>query len=303
VATLLSQTGCVDPADPRLPAAGLIPYAVNAPFWSDGADKERWLALPDGTTVDVDADAAGDWHLPPGSVLMKHFRLAGRLFETRLLMRHPDGNWAGYSYAWDDAETDATLLDDRLDRIVEGQLWTHPSGADCLVCHTAAAGRSLGPETAQLNRNLTYPSTGRTANQLATLSAIGVTSAPLPDPATLPALPNPNDAGASTSARVRALLHTNCAACHRAYGPTPVGLDVRYHLPLTATGLCDPPQVGDLGLGGARIVTPGDPDLSILRVRMALRNGNGMPPLGSNALDLAGLALIDDWIGGLATCP
>ena len=33
------------PADPQQPAAGLIPYAINAPFWSDGATKERWLAL------------------------------------------------------------------------------------------------------------------------------------------------------------------------------------------------------------------------------------------------------------------
>ena len=35
---LLSATGCVDPDDPTRPAAGLIPYSVNSPLWSDGAD-------------------------------------------------------------------------------------------------------------------------------------------------------------------------------------------------------------------------------------------------------------------------
>ena len=41
----LSQTGCVVASNPQQPATGLIPYAINAPFWSDGATKERWLAL------------------------------------------------------------------------------------------------------------------------------------------------------------------------------------------------------------------------------------------------------------------
>ncbi len=43
----LIDTGCVSMADPKQPALGLIPYAPNAPFWSDGADKDRWMALPE----------------------------------------------------------------------------------------------------------------------------------------------------------------------------------------------------------------------------------------------------------------
>ena len=38
---------------------GLIPYAPNAPFWSDGAVKERWIALPDGQNIAVRATATG----------------------------------------------------------------------------------------------------------------------------------------------------------------------------------------------------------------------------------------------------
>ncbi len=104
----LSATGCVSAADASKPAAGLIPYDVAAPFWSDGATKERWLAIPNGTSISVGAD--GDFTFPSGSVLMKHFRLNGNLIETRLFMRHPDGDWAGYTYEWNAQHTDATLV-------------------------------------------------------------------------------------------------------------------------------------------------------------------------------------------------
>ena len=50
---LLSATGCFDPKDPKKPAPGLIPYDVNSPLWSDGADKQRFMALPDGALIHV----------------------------------------------------------------------------------------------------------------------------------------------------------------------------------------------------------------------------------------------------------
>src|SRR6185295_1130786 len=100
----------------------------------------------------------------------------GQLIETRLLMRHPDGEWAGYTYQWNDAETEAT-------RVIGGstvpvgtpsQNWIYPSETQCLQCHTSAAGRSLGLETSQLNGPILYPQTGRTANQITTLAHIGI---------------------------------------------------------------------------------------------------------------------------------
>ena len=125
IPTLLSDTGCVDALDPTQPAAGLIPYDINVPFWSDGAVKERFYAIPDGTTIDVDAD--GDWLFPNGTVLMKNFRLNDELFETRLFMRHPDGVWAGYTYEWNQAGTDATRVIGGKTKDVQGQPWEYPS--------------------------------------------------------------------------------------------------------------------------------------------------------------------------------
>jgi uncharacterized repeat protein (TIGR03806 family) len=274
---------------------------VNAPFWSDGATKERWLALPNGTTIAV--NGAGDWTLPIGSVIMKNFRLNGQLIETRLLMRHPDGIWAGYTYEWNAGQTAATRVIGGKTRTVQGQTWMYPSENDCRQCHTAVAGFSLGLENAQLNRDFTYPSTGRTANQLTTLQYIGMFSAPLPPPATLPRLANPTDVAAPTHARARAYLHTNCSQCHRPGGPTPVGVDLRSSTALQSMTACDVgPSAGDLGIAGARIVARGDAAHSVLAARDGRRDANGMPPLASSLVDTQGVALVSAWINGLGSC-
>src|SRR5262245_1276670 len=51
----LSQLGCFEDADPRWPAASMIAFAVNAPLWADGADKERFMAIPQGARIELDA--------------------------------------------------------------------------------------------------------------------------------------------------------------------------------------------------------------------------------------------------------
>src|SRR5262249_17727125 len=125
----------------------------------------------------------GDFDLPIGSVLMKTFSVANQRVETRLFVHHADGDWAGYSYEWNDAGTDATLLPaGKTKPLANGPTWYFPSRTECLECHTTAAGRSLGPEIAQLNRDFTYTQTNRISNQLATLDHIGLFDAPLPAP-------------------------------------------------------------------------------------------------------------------------
>lgn len=95
----LSQLGCFDAASSSLPGPGLVPYDVNAPLWSDDADKQRWLAIPDGTSITVDAE--GHFVLPKGAVVLKTFMREGQRLETRVWMNHPDAGWQGYSYRWE----------------------------------------------------------------------------------------------------------------------------------------------------------------------------------------------------------
>lgn len=170
IAETLSQTGCFDEDDPTIPDEALIPYALNAPFWSDGADKRRWMAIPDGENVEVESD--GDLSFPIGTVLIKEFGLNGRRVETRLLMRHGTGAWGGYVYQWREDQSDADLVSGAVDLDMETFTWHIPTRGECAFCHTTAAGGSLGPEARQLDRDYDYAL--GTFNQLDTLRYIGL---------------------------------------------------------------------------------------------------------------------------------
>ncbi len=298
----LSDTGCVDPSDVTQPYAGLLPYDLNAPFWSDGAIKDRHIGLPNGTTIGIDAD--GDFDFPNGTVIVKNFRLGAALIETRHLMRHPDGVWAGYTYEWNPGQTEATRVRGGKTVTIGGQDWIYPSEGQCMACHTDAAGFSLGAEIAQLNKDLTYPSTGRTANQLETIEHVMMFTSPLPGPASaLDALADPADVSASLDARARAYLHTNCAQCHQPNGPTPSTMDLRYATALSDTNACDAmPLQGPLGIPGARLIAPGNASASLVVERMQRRDIHGMPPIGSNVIDTDGVTLIGNWIDSLSDC-
>jgi uncharacterized repeat protein (TIGR03806 family) len=284
----LSATGCVDPKNAQIPAPGLIPYDVNAALWSDGADKERWMALPDGGKIHIGAD--GDWDFPNGTVLMKTFRVGGKRIETRLFVRHDDNGWAGYTYEWDDQEKDAALLPAGKTKAVGNQTWYYPSRSDCLRCHSAAAGGSLGLETAQLNKVFTYPN-GKLANQINTLDHIGLFDAA--PPAMPPALGGDG----------RSYLHANCSFCHRPGGTGGGPADFRFATPVPMMNVCNvAPSAGDLGVAGAKLVVPGNPGQSVVSLRMHALDANRMPPLATRVVDPAGTQAVDGWISSLMSC-
>ncbi|HEU4778943.1 MAG TPA: PQQ-dependent sugar dehydrogenase [Steroidobacteraceae bacterium] len=296
----LSQTGCVNAAAPTQPASGLIPYAPNAPFFSDATVKTRWLALPDGQRIVIDAN--NDFDFPSGSVLVKNFSIGTQLLETRLFMRHNDGVWAGYTYEWNAGGTDATRVVGGKTVQVAGQTWQFPSEAQCLQCHTSAAGRTLGLEIGQLNGDFGYP-TGRTANQLTTLNTIDTLMPALAQtPAQLPVIPDPFG-GAAPGLRARAYLHTNCANCHRPGGSAQSNIDFRFTTALAATNACDvAPTLGNLGIADARLIAPGSAARSVVVARINRLGTDAMPPLSRHQIDTAGVQLLTSWVNGLANC-
>ncbi|WP_416306149.1 PQQ-dependent sugar dehydrogenase [Neptunicella sp. SCSIO 80796] len=298
----LSDTGCVNMANPAQAANGTIPYQVNMPFWSDGADKSRFVALPNQSRIDFSEQ--GRWQFPVGSVLVKHFQFNQRWIETRLLMHHTNGQWAGYLYEWNTSQTEAYRVRGGKTLVIDDQPYRLPAEVECLTCHTSAAEFTLGLETAQLNGDMLYPSTNINANQLATFAHIGMFNQPLnQSPEQLPVLVSTNDQQASLDNRARSYLHSNCAGCHRQNGPTAVDLDLRYELPLAQTHSCDiAPQSGELGISNARIIAPGDAQRSVLLNRISRRDAYAMPPIGSHRVDQQGSELIGQWINGLADC-
>jgi len=296
-APTLSQTGCVIPNDAKTPAPGLIPYAPVAPFWSDGAVKQRWIALPDGDTITI--SDKGDFDFPPKTVLVKNFWLGSQLVETRLFMRHPDGIWAGYSYEWNAQQTDATLVDPNgKQKVIGTQTWTYPSQADCLRCHTGAAGFSLGPEAQQLNNSYGYPN-GKTANQMDTFLHIGLFR---DTPPAVASLPDPFG-NAPLDDRARAYLQTNCSGCHRPNGPTQSNMDLQFATAMQDRNICNmDPHAGDAGVTNGKLIVPGDVSHSILYARMHSRGEYQMPPLATSVIDDKGSELIAAWITSLTSC-
>jgi glucose/arabinose dehydrogenase len=186
--TRLSETGLFTSVKGHKTESALIPYSVNAPLWSDGAEKERFIALPG--TSQIEFGTWRGWNFPDLTVLVKTFSLpvgkeGMRRIETRLLTRQ-DGQWYGYSYLWNDAQTDAELVTaEGVDRVYEvrdaktvggvrKQTWHYPSRAECMVCHSRAANWVLGLTALQMNKVHDYG--GIKDNQLRTLDHIGVFS-------------------------------------------------------------------------------------------------------------------------------
>lgn len=300
-AAQLSATGCANTNDPKQAAGGMIAYDLNAQLWSDGASKQRWLALPPNGHVQV--GSTHDWSFPIGSVLRKDFYLGNRIIETRLLAHHTDGTWAGYSYEWNATETNATLLNNSKTVTIDAQQWTYPSPTQCLGCHTSAAGITLGPETAQLNRNITHPGNGSMVNQISYLQSLNVFAAALPATATWPQLADYNNISLDPTARARAYLHANCSHCHRENNITQTPMDLRYDRTLFQMSVCDVPNSRGMVNNSTLLIAHGDANSSILYHRMNNPDSTRMPPLGSNVVDTFGTALIAGWINSLTGCP
>jgi uncharacterized repeat protein (TIGR03806 family) len=304
----LSETGLFTDTTGLVPAAGLVEYEVNAPLWSDGARKRRWIALPGTQRIGFHPTEA--WSFPLDTVLVKHFEIdtspgVVRRLETRVLLLEPAG-WQGYTYRWNAAGTDADLLPDSatdtfdvLDPAAPGgvrsQTWTFPSRADCGACHTSAAGFVLGIRTRQLNRDFDYPNA--LDNQLRSWNHIGLFTTDVGSHAQYEALADPDDATASLDARARSYLDANCAQCHRPLGPTPVDLDLRFEVPEAQMRLFGVPSTDPAsGVPGTLRAMAGDPMASDLWERLRRTDAFAMPPLARELPHQAAIDLLSTWI-------
>ncbi len=294
----LSKTGCFEAKDTRQPVTGLLPYFVRLSFWSDGADKRRWFALPNG--MQVTWDAKGQAQFPVGSVLIKEFSWQGKRIETRLFLHHAQEGWVGYTYEWNEAETDAMLVAPEGKTIEVGALaWDFPTTKGCARCHSEAAGPPLGWDPIQINTEL--PQVGG-MNQIAYFQKMGVIPANLPiDLAKLPRIKTGSDA--SDEEKARAYLHVNCAVCHRPGGQAIGDMDLRLSASFEALKVCDVvPLIDDLGLADARLIKPKNPEASVLLQRMMRSDYSRMPPLASHRVDEEGVTLIRAWINSIPDC-
>jgi len=313
IPALLSQTGVFSNTAQRITNPGLIPYDLNVAFWSDGADKSRWIAVPEGQ---IAFSPAGEWRFPPGTVFVKNFDLAvdathpgtTRRLETRLLVCDSSGGVYGVVYKWRPDGSDADLLSASATENIQvtsaageahEQTWYYPSRQDCLTCHTAGAGGVLGVKTRQLNRSFTYPS-GVADNELRTWNHLGLFAPAFKDEEVLEfaALAGSDDNARSLQDRARSYLDANCAQCHRP-GGTVANFDARYDTPLEKQSLIDGPVLIDQGIDRPRVISPHDIWRSIAYMRVDTVGDIRMPPLARETIDQKGVQLLGEWINSM----
>jgi putative heme-binding domain-containing protein len=308
----LSGTGLFASAAEEKPAPGVYSYSIAAQPWADHAGADRFMGLPGTETIRADK---GFKAFPKDMVLAKTLSLemergkpaSRRRIETQVL--HFDGrDWQPYTYAWDEAQADATLVEargaERLFTVADPeapggkreQRWTFHARATCAGCHIVSWPRylqgfndlQLGPQVERFRR----------------LGILPARPSLLGGPEETTPVRNPYDRGEDLALRARSYLHVNCAVCHRPGGGGTSQMDLRRDKPPQNThALGVRPALGDFGIADAYIVAGGDPSRSTLFYRMAKSGHGRMPYVGSAVVDREGLELVARWIESLPAPP
>ncbi|MBX3207198.1 MAG: hypothetical protein KF764_19280 [Labilithrix sp.] len=299
-------------------APDVKPYKPGVEFWSDGAEKQRWVYLPPGSKIDI--SDWNEWTYPRGTKLWKEFKVGGKRIETRLFKKLADDTWVHTTYRWNADETDAVRKDGG--EVVAGLgpdagPYEVPSTGQCDQCHMGRKDQVLGFDAVGLGL---ATATGET---LAKLAADGALSAA--PPATTLAFPG--DAVASSAI---GWVNTNCGSCHNANAGASAGFKSHFlvrasdlapadggapkaveELDLWTQGYCVDAFRADPDGNTYMYIRGGAPERSLMSILAGSRVPAGelptagvqMPPIVSRAVDHAGVKLFDDWIATLAPCP
>jgi hypothetical protein len=288
--TLLSETGLyLD--DMRTLAPGVREYTPQFELWSDGAEKRRFVALPEGASIN--SSNMDFWKYPVGTKLWKEFTRDGVRVETRLLQKTKN-QWFMVAFQWNAEGTDATAVPLGVAN-ASGTEHDIPRTEDCRTCHNHMPDKVLGFAAVQLAHD-------RPGVTLDTLVTENVLTEPPEGSLALP--------GDATARAALGYLHGNCGGCHSDRSQVPA-VDLRLYLTAATLGsLQDTPTykttVGETT--GAKpvpetpsiLVAPGNPEESALLFRMQSRTDMvEMPPLASEQVDTVGTNTVAEWIRSL----
>ncbi len=288
-------------------SADLRAYTPRFELWTDGATKERYIFLPEGTQIDTsDPD---QWEFPIGTRVYKTFTLAGLRLETRVLEKVRlgvgVGSWAPTVYAWNLAQDRVTDVTNAAPAELENVLGTDhdiPDGRTCLRCHIGRDTHDMvnGFSAFQLNHDgggLTYQTLldeGRVTDPFARADA----EAP----------------GDATAVAALGYLHANCGYCHRPGGdPAAEARGFFMRLEVGASATVEATTTFRTGVNVLGIATfgdalcrfmPGDPTNSVAVHRLSSRvPGVAMPPLQTEIVNPEGTASVTAWVDGLTIPP
>lgn len=318
---LLSETGYGDPAN-RL-------FSPQYPLWSDGASKRRWVRLPEGSTIDI--ANIDRWEFPVGTRFWKEFEFKGRKVETRFLWKAREGAWVFASYAWNDAQTAATLAPEaglpNVAEVAPGKRHSIPSIAECRSCHDSARTEILGFNALQLStdRDPQALHAEPLTPAMVTLRTLVDESLVRPRRTDLVTAPPRINAATPLARTALGYLSANCGNCHNPESSiASVGLSLKHAvggdkpfssavaLGAKAEGLsdaaeCAPALATTAGRRGhwvvpsnpdeSRVINPGRPELSSLVQRARSRRPSSqMPPIGTVVQDTKAVDLLTNWV-------
>jgi hypothetical protein len=279
---------------------GAFEYKPDYALWSDGADKRRWIILPEGTKIDT-SDMA-HWVFPLGTKFFKEFSRDGKQLETRLVERVKQTGFLKNDYfmgtfIWRADQSDAILTAEGRDNVL-GTEHDVPRQKDCIVCHQGEPGGVLGFSAVQLSASGTL----RKVERKGWLSDKPGRTFELP--------------GDAVQKRALGVMHANCGHCHAEMAMAdfmhlrflPEEADRRVEeldAYRTTVGVELSDEWEDHPEQFTTRVVPGDPNASAIVYRMATRGDDElvpdqMPPLATRKVDDKGLAAVRKWIESLA---
>lgn len=302
----LADTGLCANAECTQFMPDVIEYAPQYQLYSDGATKRRWISLPPGTTINT--SNMDHWIFPVGTKLWKEFTRDGIRVETRFITKLIADDtapmaWSYVSYQWNTTQDATTLVPPSSGaQNANGTNHDIPSRAQCRRCHEGVPGRVLGFNAMSLD----YAAPAGVMDLDDAIAANLLSAAP--PGAASPHYPLP---GTAVDQAAFGYLHGNCGGCHNPTSPThdTVPLDLRLDTTKLATVGVVPAYVtsvdvnGTVSAGGTgnqllgKIVKPGDPDNSVMIIRMtATTSPPRMPEIGIETVDPDGQTAVRAWI-------
>jgi mono/diheme cytochrome c family protein len=309
---LYASSGEIDPSN--------LPFVPQYPLWTDGAEKKRWVYLPENATIDAsDVDA---WRFPDGAKFWKQFSWNGRKVETRMIWKAGADNWVFATYIWTEDQKDAVLAPETgVANVVEvgrGKRHSIPSVEDCSACHRSGPSVVLGFTALQLSddRDPLAPHAEPPMPSAVTARDLVEKNRLHPPRPELVARP-PRIREENPVARAAlGYLSANCGGCHNDRGPLArLGLVLLHdtardgahdeHAPEPARATTVNAEgryvMPGIPAESSRTVAPGAPERSALLHRMRSRRPSSqMPPLGTAIPDDEATDLVRRWIESLA---
>lgn len=318
----------------QIPALNVVPYEPASSLFSDYAHKKRFVWMPAGTKATYVSDSK-ILDLPIGAALIKTFYYenvqnivptgGSRIIETRVMIRKATG-WIFADYVWNDEQTEAyfdlagsnTAISWKDENnVIKSADYRIPTEVQCIICHknkevigTTEIDTYIPIGIKPQNLNFSYTYNAETKNQLSKWIEVGY----LENNFTLPAAENNvinyNDNTQPLELRVRSYLDSNCSHCHAIdrhcdYRPMRFPFSETGGVNgLTNMGVCVNTEDYSFAPALTKIIQPGNVNRSMLFYRINTTDESFRMPLhGRTIIHDEGVALFEQWINSLTSCP